>query len=93
MRGVCEATDLADEGLGLVRKWEQRGVDRFRDLASDLFRFGGRVYAYYQPHFLQEFLSEQIDPLNSGDSYVQSREIQEAAREIVFLLPASSQQE
>ncbi len=87
--GLEEVTDLADEGLGLVRKWEHRGVHRFRDLASDLFRFGGRVYAQYQPHFLEEFLSEQLDP-HSVDSYVQSPEIQDAAREIVSLLPASS---
>ncbi len=59
MADVHDATDLADEGLGLVREWERRGVDRFRNLASDLFRFGARVYAYYQPHFLHEFLSEQ----------------------------------
>jgi hypothetical protein len=61
MANVHDATDLADEGLGVVREWERRGVDRFRNLASDLFRFGARVYAYYQPHFLHEFLSEQLD--------------------------------
>jgi tetratricopeptide (TPR) repeat protein len=86
MADVHDATDLADEGLDLVREWERRGVDRFRDLASDLFRFGARVYAYYQPHFLHEYLSEQLDPLQSAHSYVQSREIQDAGREIVLLL-------
>ena len=90
MDDVHDATDLADEGLGLVRDLERRGVDRFRNLASDLFRFGARVYAYYQPHFLHEFLNEQLDPLQSAHSYVQSREIQDAAREIVLLLPTCS---
>ncbi len=66
------------------------GVDRFRNLASDLFRFGARVYAYYQPHFLHEFLSEQLDPRQSAHAYVRSREMQDAAREIVLLLPTSS---
>jgi hypothetical protein len=84
MADVHEATDLADEGLALVREWEQRGVDRFRDLASDMCQFGARVYAYYQPHFLHEFLSEQLDPLQSAHSYVQSREVQDAVREIVL---------
>jgi len=56
---VHDATDLADEGLELVREWERRGVDRFRELATDLYRFGARVYACYQPHFLDEFLREQ----------------------------------
>src|SRR4029450_5789439 len=41
---VHEATDAVDEGLGLVRRWEQKGVARFRALAYDLFRFGARVY-------------------------------------------------
>ncbi len=87
---VHNATDLADEGLSLVREWEQRSVDRFRNLASDLFRFGARVYACYQPHFLHEFLSEQLDPRQSEHSYVQSREMQDAAREIVLLFPTPS---
>src|SRR5262245_21020978 len=52
---VHEATDLADEGLSLVRHWEQLGVTRFRHLASDLFRFGARVFLRYQPHFVSEF--------------------------------------
>ena len=90
MADVHDATDLADEGLDLVRKWERRGIDRFRNLASDLFRFGARVCAHYQPHFLNEFISEQLDPEQSSHSYVQSREMQEGAREIVPLLPASS---
>jgi len=90
MAEVHDATDLADDGLELVREWERRGVERFRDLASDLFRFGARVYAFYQPHFLHEFLSEQLDPRQSTDSYVQSQEMQDAAREIALLLPTSS---
>ena len=83
MADVHDATDLADEGLDLVRKWERRGINSFRNLASDLFRFGARVYAHYQPHFLNEFVSEQLDPEQSAHSYVESREMQTAAREIV----------
>jgi hypothetical protein len=90
MANVHDATDLADEGLDLVREWERRGVDRFRNLASDLFRFGARVYAYYQPHFLQEFLNEQLDPRQSAHSYVKSREMQDAARQSVLLFPISA---
>ena len=90
LEDVHEATDLADEGLDLVREWERRGVDCFRSLASDLFRFGARVYARYQPHFLREFLSEQFDPQPSAHSYVRSREMQDAAREIGLVLPTTS---
>jgi tetratricopeptide (TPR) repeat protein len=89
MEDACDATDLADEGLALVHEWERRGVDRFRNLASDLFRFGARIYACYQPRFLNEFVSEQLDPRQSARSCVESSEIQRAAREIGFLLPTS----
>ncbi len=58
MADVHDETDLADEGLALIREWEQRGVGRFQNLASDLCRFGARVYASYQPQFLAEFLSD-----------------------------------
>jgi hypothetical protein len=72
---VHDATDFADEGLSIVRHWEQLGVTRFRYLASDLFRFGARVYGRYQPHFLNEFVRENIDPQRSSRDYVESSEI------------------
>jgi tetratricopeptide (TPR) repeat protein len=77
---VHEATDLADDGLSLVRRWEQKSVTRFRDLALDLFRFGARVYAKYQPQFLPEFLVENMDPARSSPDYVSSPEMQSVAR-------------
>jgi len=55
---VHVATDAADDGLALVRRWEGRGVTRFRRIADDLARFGAGVYARYQPHFLGEFLRD-----------------------------------
>src|SRR5262249_40525569 len=72
---VHDGTDLVDEGLSLVRHWEQRGLTHFRGLASDLFRFGARVYGRYQPHFLVEFVRENIDPRRSSRDYVESPEI------------------
>lgn len=62
---VHEATDAADTGLALARRWEKNGVDRFRHIARDLFLFGMRVYARYQPQFLAEFVSENMDPAQS----------------------------
>jgi hypothetical protein len=91
MADVHDATDLADDGLNLVREWEGRGIDGFRMLAADLFRFGARVYAYYQPQFLQEFITEQLnDSQQVLQPYVQSREMQDAAREIASLFPPFS---
>ena len=82
---VHEATDAVDEGLALVRRWEQRGVAAFRGTAVDLFRFGLRVYLAYQPQFLQEFLDENLDPAASSDGYASDPDIVAAAKEVVEL--------
>ena len=78
---VHEATDIVDDGLSLVRRWEQRGSDRFRPVAYDLFRFGARVYGRYQPQFLNEFVFDNIDPGQSSSDYVESAEMRSAAME------------
>ena len=38
-----------------------RGVTRFRRIAGDLYRFGGGVYARYQPQFLDEYIRDHAD--------------------------------
>jgi hypothetical protein len=85
---VHEATDVADEGLSLVRAWEQKGVGRFRPIACDLFRFGARVYAMYQPHFLDEFIHENSDAARSSPGYVNSAEMRAALEEARRLVHA-----
>jgi hypothetical protein len=84
---VHETTDIVDDGLGLVRRWEQKGVVRFRAIAYDLFRFGARFYARFQPQFLNEFVLDNIDPAKSSPGYVKSREMRAAAREAFALSP------
>jgi hypothetical protein len=83
---VHEATDAVDDGLALVRSWERRGVDAFRDIALDLFRFGARVYARYQPQFLNEFIAENTDPASSSAGYVDDPQMRAAAHEARGLL-------
>ncbi len=78
---VHEATDMADDGLRLVQAWERRGIAKFRGLACDLFRFGARVYAIYQPHFLDEFVRDNLDASQSSIGYVDSPEMRAAALE------------
>lgn len=85
---VHEATDLVDDALSLVRHWEQRGRTHFRSLASDLFRFGARVYGRYQPHFLSEFIHENMDPRHSSRGYVESPEIAGVTAEFAPVLHA-----
>jgi intracellular sulfur oxidation DsrE/DsrF family protein len=84
---VHEATDFVDDGLALVRAWEQRGFPHFRPFALDLFRFGARVYARYQPQFLDEFIADNMDPAASSPDYVQSAEMVMAAHEARLLIP------
>jgi tetratricopeptide (TPR) repeat protein len=55
---VHEATDAADEGVDLARRWARRGMTRFGDVADDLYRFGALVYAQHQPHLLDEFVRD-----------------------------------
>jgi tetratricopeptide (TPR) repeat protein len=83
---VHKATDAVDDGLELVRSWEQRGVPHFRPLAFDLFRFGARVYARYQPQFVDEFIADNMNPEASSPSYVESPEMVMAAHEARLLI-------
>jgi tetratricopeptide (TPR) repeat protein len=84
---VHDATDAVDEGLALVRNWEQRGVAIFRPLAFDLFRFGARVYARHQPQFLDEFIKENTDPTLSSPGFVDDPDMAMAMHEARQLLP------
>jgi hypothetical protein len=83
---VHEATDAVDDGLELVRTWEQRGVPYFRPFAVDLFRFGARVYARYQPQFLDEFIEENMNADASSADYVGSPDMVMAAHEARLLI-------
>jgi tetratricopeptide (TPR) repeat protein len=82
---VHEATDLVDDGLALVRRWEQKSTARFRGVACDLFRFGARVYKMHQPQFLSEFVRENADSALSSRDYVDSAEMRTATREALGL--------
>lgn len=56
------ASDAIDDGLALARDWETRGISHFRPLAARLFRLGAQLYRVHQPHFLAEFLLENLAP-------------------------------
>ena len=59
---IGDATDAAEEGMALARTWKHRGIERFSPLAQDLFTFAARAYRSFQPHFVNEFLLEHIEP-------------------------------
>jgi len=54
------ASDLVDEALELIRHWNARGVDAFVELGTRFFRYGAQLYRVHQPHFLAEFISENL---------------------------------
>ena len=62
---TAEASDTVDAGLALARHWEVQGIVSFRPTAARLFRFGTQLYRFNQPHFLAEFILENLDPKNS----------------------------
>ncbi|MCX6955190.1 MAG: hypothetical protein NTV51_23805 [Verrucomicrobia bacterium] len=62
---AAEAGDIVDDGLALVRFWEQHEVPHFRPLGARLYHFGAQLYRINQPHFLAEFLLEHLDPAQS----------------------------
>ena len=65
---TTEASDTVDAGLTLARHWETQGVLYFRPIAVHLFRFGTQLYRFNQPHFLAEFILENLDPEISAGS-------------------------
>jgi hypothetical protein len=76
---VAEATDAVDTGMALARHWERQNIVQFRLLAPDLFRFGARIYQAYQPHFLNEFLLENLDPAHAPPTLAGRPEMRAAA--------------
>lgn len=55
------ASDLLEDGLKLVKLWEERGADGLRPAAQHLFHLGCAFYCTQQPHFLPEFINENLD--------------------------------
>ena len=51
----------ADAALALARHWSALGTGEFGPLVPRLYRFGARLYGVHQPHFLGEFLLEQLE--------------------------------
>jgi hypothetical protein len=64
---AAEASDAIDDGLALARRWETRGHRFLRPVAARLFRFGAQLYRIHQPHFLAEFVLENLAPTAIAD--------------------------
>jgi len=78
-----EVTDTVDDGMQLARAWEQRGFAALRPLVAELFRFGGLFYLSHQPHFLAEYLLENLDPERSPDAMIGNATLYATADSII----------
>lgn len=81
---LAEATSAVDEGLQLAR---QGGTDRIpggQALVVELFRFGVKAYQAYQPHFLTEFLLDNLDPQVTMGTWAANPAVDQTARDALF---------
>ncbi len=53
-------SDLVDDALALIRHWAARGEHSFQPLAVRFFHYGTQLYRFHQPHFLAEFIQENL---------------------------------
>lgn len=91
---VAVVTDVVDDAMTLARFWEARGERRLRDLAEELFRFGARAYQIHQPHFVAEFLLENLDPRQTaGGVFPTDQKLHSAASETIASALAAIQRE
>jgi tetratricopeptide (TPR) repeat protein len=57
---AVEASDVVDDAMALIRHWAARGEKNFRPLAVRFFHYGTHLYRFHQPHFLAEFIRENL---------------------------------
>jgi tetratricopeptide (TPR) repeat protein len=74
---LSEATDAVDDGLALAREFALHGSPEFRALAARIFRLGAQLYGRHQPHFLGEFLLEQV----ASPAFVEDAEVRAVAEQ------------
>lgn len=82
---AAEVSDLIDAALELIRFWERPGQRFFRPLAARFLRFGAHLYTLHQPHFLAEFLLENLDPAAGADAFEDAAELAAIAEEALTL--------
>lgn len=75
---AAEASDVVDEALAVIRHWRLRDETAFRSLAGRFFRYGTQLYRFHQPHFLAEFIRENL-PLAGAEFRVIALDAVDAA--------------
>ncbi|MBC2605901.1 tetratricopeptide repeat protein [Pelagicoccus albus] len=79
-----KASDLLEDGLSLVKFWEQKGAQGLRQSAQHLFHLGCAFYCTQQPHFLPEFVRDNLNMESPDQVMRQSAEktVEEAVARI-----------
>jgi tetratricopeptide (TPR) repeat protein len=73
-----QASDTVDDALAVIRHWSAQAGTALRLLAMRFFRFGVQLYRFHQPHFLAEFIEENLPPADEEFRAI-AREAIEAA--------------
>lgn len=58
---LAETTDAIEDAMSLMAGQRFRARWRLAASIQQIFRFGCRIYEYYQPHFLAEFIQDYLD--------------------------------
>lgn len=79
-------TDLVEEGIDHLRRYLSLGgrLNVLEGLAAPLLRCGAEVYARHLPHFLAEYLLDQLDPERGAGGLERSALCHEAAVEVLW---------
>lgn len=66
-----EVTDLVEDGLAGITKWRKAGLGQVFDegLVAELLHLGAEGYLTAAPHFLGDFLLDQLDPERNEDHF------------------------
>lgn len=75
-----EAIDVVEEGLTIARTWVSRDLAPLLPCTLRLFRLGAQLYRMHQPHFLAEYLLENLDR-TGGDNFAEQAEFRTAAEQ------------
>jgi hypothetical protein len=81
-----EADETVDRGLEIFCLWENRGWRGLRPWHRHLFYFGAHFHRTHQPHFLAEFLLENLDWEQSSKAVAVTADLLTTA---VDVLPAA----
>ena len=80
---TAEASDAVDDGLALIRHWEQKGRTGFLPLGVRLFLFGSRLYTRHQPQFVAEFILENLYPETTPGAFAAVGDFHRVATEAI----------